>query len=174
MCEEDLSFSGCLDFFCPSSFTAETGPHGESKIIFIFSELSASPSTVGASASVQLIIARLWVYDIGAFHTYFHHTGHMHQISSESSETWSSSGYCRSPPPWLSPSATGYLPQRWSFCFGILQILLRRTSCSTACREEMSFHAAGPTWLSHCMDVVQCFPSAKTTSSVQGPISRLI
>ena len=65
MREEDLPFSACLDIFWVSLSTAETQAHMEEVRLSSYSwSCLATPSIVGASVSVQLIIARVWVYDV--------------------------------------------------------------------------------------------------------------
>jgi len=92
VCEEDLSFLNCSDIFWVSSFTAKMQAHREEVRLSSHSQSClASPSIVGASVSVQLIIARMLAYDVSALCTNFYHIDRVHQISSGSLDAWLSS-----------------------------------------------------------------------------------
>lgn len=106
--EEDFSFNWWDN--CWNSFsTAET--QGGSEILIEFSSWLASLTTVGAFVSLQLIAARLLVYDVGGLHAGFHHISHVHGISHGLLDTWLSytSTTVNSLKYWISSSSGGHL-----------------------------------------------------------------
>ena len=90
--EEDLSLLGLLRHFGSVPLQLRHRPHMEEARLSSYSwSYLASSSIFGASMSVQLIIARVWVYDVGAFCTSFCYVDLVQRISSGSLDAWASS-----------------------------------------------------------------------------------
>lgn len=124
-------------FFWVSLPTAKPQAHMEEVRLSPYPQgCLANSSTVGASASVQLIIARVWVYDAGTFRMTFCHMDSMHQISSGFLDTWSSSGLlhitstmANSLRYWIPPSVVVRL--LWEFARSSLKRYLSFTGVTT-------------------------------------------